>query len=301
LVILKFLPVTKLVLTATACLFLFTKIHSQEFSKDASIALFTGLMNYQGDLNPNSFTYRHSKFAVGLIVRKPLSRLFALRAGLVMGELKAGDHYNRDYLRMRNLSFFSSIKEAHAGLEITLTDIPVRKVTPYVYAGIAVFHFNPWAYDLSGNKTYLQPLGTEGQGLPQYPGQKPYKLTQLSLPFGGGARFAITESITLGLEISQRKSFTDYIDDVSTHYVDEETLLGARGAKAVEMAYRSNQVGGPSYPAHGEQRGTPTEMDWYYFFGTTLEVKFNRIGDIFKSQEAHVRSYQQRCPRNVRY
>lgn len=258
-------------------------------------------MNYQGDLNPNSFTYRHSKFAAGVLVRKPLSRLLALRGGIVFGSIKAGDHFNRDYLKLRNLSFFTSIKEAHAGLEITLTDLPVRKVTPYVYAGIALFHFNPYAYDMAGNKIYLQPLSTEGQGLSQYPKQKPYNLTQLSFPFGGGIRYAITDAITFGLEISQRKSFTDYIDDVSTHYVDEETLLNARGPKAVEMAYRSNQVGGPPYPAHGEQRGTPSEMDWYYFFGTTLEVKLNRLGDLFKSKEAHMRSYQQRCPRPVRY
>lgn len=286
-------------LTAIACILSFSPAHSQEFSKDASIVVFTGLMNYQGDLNPNSFTYRHSMFAAGLFARKPLTRLFALRAGFVMGEIKAGDHYNRDYLKKRNLSFFTSVQELHAGFEITLTDIPVRKLTPYIYAGIAVFHFNPWAYDLQGNKTYLKPLSTEGQGLPEYPKQKPYQLTQLSLPFGGGIRYAVTDAITLGLEISQRKSFTDYIDDVSTHYVDQQVLLNAKGSKAVEMAYRANQVGGPGYPSHGEQRGTPSEMDWYYFFGTTVEIKLNRIGDLFKSKEAHVRSYQTRCPKNV--
>jgi hypothetical protein len=277
------------------------KIHAQEFSKDPSIGIFTGLMNYQGDLNPNSFTYRHSKFSAGLLVRKPISRLLALRAGFIIGSIKAGDHYNRDYLRLRNLSFFTDIQEIHTGLEITLTEIPVKMITPYLYAGIALFHFNPWAYDIRGDKVYLKPLGTEGQGLSQYPQQKPYNLTQLSFPFGGGIRYAISESITAGIEFSQRKSFTDYIDDVSTHYIDEEALLSARGSRAVEMAYRSDEIGGSPYPAHGEQRGTPTEMDWYYFFGITLEVKLNRLGDMFKSKEAHIRSYQQRCPRNLNY
>lgn len=277
------------------------KIHAQEFSKDASIGLFTGLMNYQGDLNPNSFTYRHSKFSAGLLVRKPISKLFALRAGLIIGSIKAGDHFNREYLRLRNLSFFTGIQELHAGLELTLTDVPAKRITPYLYAGVALFHFNPWAYDINGNKVYLKPLSTEGQGLSEYPKQKPYSLTQLSLPFGAGIRYAISESITAGIEFSQRKSFTDYIDDVSTHYIDHEALLNARGPKAVEMAYRSDELGGPPYPAHGEQRGTPSEMDWYYFFGITLEVKFNRLGDMFKSQAAHMRSTQRRCPRNVNY
>jgi hypothetical protein len=288
--------VTKLaVLCGFAWFVSFTEIHSQEFSKDASIALFTGLMNYQGDLNPNSFTYKHSKFTTGLTVRKPLSRWFALRGGIAFGKIKAADRYNRDYLQKRNLSFTTFLKEAHLGLEGTLI---AGRSTLYLYSGIAVFHFNPWAFDIEGEKVFLKPLSTEGQGLPQYPDQKPYQLTQFSLPLGGGLRYALTESITIGIEISQRKTFTDYLDDVSTHYVDREVLLNARGPKAVEMAYRGNQASGsPVYPAHGEQRGTPSEMDWYYFFGTTLEVKLNRIRNLFQSRDAHVRSYQQKCPK----
>ena len=215
-----------------------------------------------------------------------------------MGKIEAADRWNRDYLKSRNLNFTTTIKEAYAGLEITLPGIANSRLTPYVYCGIAVFHFNPWAYDNNGKKTFLKPLSTEGQGLAQYPEQHPYNLTQLALPFGGGVKFAITDGTTIGVELSQRKSFTDYIDDVSSHFVDRDILLQEKGAKAVELAYRADELPGgrPMFPANGDQRGTPSEMDWYYFLGLTFETKLSSLGDIF-SLNGNKAVASQRCPR----
>jgi len=271
-------------------------VSAQDFDKSTSISLFTGLVNYQGDLNPSSFSFSHSNLATGLIFRKPLNRWFTVRAGVTMGKIEANDAWNRDYLKSRNLSFTTTIKEAYAGLEIAVLDISTKKFTPYIYGGIAVFHFNPWAADNSGTKTYLQPLSTEGQGLPQYPEQKKYNLTQIALPFGAGIKYAVSDGFSIGVEFSQRKSFTDYIDDVSSYYVDKDVLLAAKGPKAVEMAYRGGQspVGSPLYPAHGEQRGTASEMDWYYFTGITAEIKLNSLGGLFGGSKTVA---SQRCPR----
>jgi hypothetical protein len=291
---LKFIPVL-------LCINFCEPLYAQEQDKSVTIALFTGAINYQGDLNPNSFTFSHSNFAAGLVFRKPLNRWFTFRAGASIGKIEAADRWNRDYLKPRNLSFTTTIKEAYAGLEVTILDLSSKKFTPYIYGGLAVFHFNPWTLDNSGTKTYLKPLSTEGQGLTQYPKQRPYKLTQFALPFGIGGKYAITPSVSIGIEFSQRKSFTDYIDDVSTFFVDRNVLLLAKGPKAVELSYRSDELPGgqQSYPLHGEQRGTPSEMDWYYFFGTTLEIKLNSIGKIFKSFKGHNSVASQRCPRNV--
>jgi len=252
-------------------------------------------MNYQGDLNPNSFKFSHSNFTGGIIVRKPLNRWFTLRAGATLGKIKADDKWNRDYLQIRNLNFTSEIKEAYLGLEVAVLDISTKRFTPYLYGGIAVFHFNPWTHDNRGVKTYLKPLSTEGQGLPQYPSQRPYNLTQIALPFGGGLKFAVTDGFSAGIELSQRKTFTDYLDDVSSHYVDSDVLLQAKGAKAVELSFREDELpnGRPLFPAHGEQRGTPSEMDWYYFFGLTMEIKLNALGGLFKNNKPVA---SQRCP-----
>ena len=286
---------TKLVLITTLSLFTCASMQAQELDKSATISLFTGAMNYQGDLNPNSFKYSHSNFTGGLILRKPLNRWFTLRAGVTMGKIKADDKWNRDYLQVRNLNFTSDIKEAYLGLELTVLDISSKRFTPYLYGGIAVFHFNPWTYDNNSTKTYLKTLSTEGQGLPQYPTQKPYNLTQLALPFGGGLKFAVSDDFSVGIEFSQRKTFTDYLDDVSSHYVDRDALLQAKGAKAVELSFREDELpnGRPLFPGHGEQRGTPSEMDWYYFFGLTLEFKLNTLGGLFNNNRS---VSSQRCP-----
>jgi Domain of unknown function (DUF6089) len=198
---------------------------------------------------------------------------------------------------LRNLSFYTTLKEAYAALEVDLLNIEKTRFTPYFFGGIAVFHFNPWAYDNEGQKVYLKPLSTEGEGLKDFPTQKPYPLTQFALPIGAGLRYAISDNIQIGFELTQRKTFTDHLDDVSSFYVDYQTLLAAKGAKAVEMAYRG--ISGPnssaSYPAHGEQRGTATEMDWYYGAGFTLDVKLDALAHLF-SGNGH-KDYHQGCPR----
>lgn len=90
--------------------------------------------------------------------------------------------------------------------------------------GVGVFHFNPQGSltDAAGNKTwyYLHPLRLEGQGMPEYPASKPYKLTQMNIPFGGGLKFFMSDRINVSLEFLYRKTFTDYIDDVSQRYID---------------------------------------------------------------------------------
>ena len=289
--------------TLSAILGLFISSHTlaQEQDKSASISLFTGMINYQGDLNPNSFTFKNSNFTTGLSIRKPLNRWLSVRAGVNIGTIEAADSKNRDYLQPRNLSFYTSIKEAYAAFEITL--LSSYRITPYMFGGLAVFHFNPWTLDNAGVKTFLKPLSTEGQGLSQYPKQRPYALTQLALPFGGGFKFAVNDGLNIGIEFSQRKSFTDYIDDVSTHFVDRDVLLQAKGPKAVELAYRGDEVPGglQTYPVHGEQRGTPSEMDWYYFLGLTLEVKLGQITDLVSTLKGNSSVSNIRCPRNLGY
>ena len=286
------------ILPVVICLCIFNSLHAQQQDKFATFSLFTGAMNYQGDLKPNAFTTAHSCFTAGVSIRKPLNTFLSVRGGVNIGKIQAADEWNSDDLKSRNLSFTSTIKEVYIGLEVSAPGIMGGLITPYLYGGIGLFNFNPWSYDNSGNKTYLKPLSTEGQGLSSYPNQKPYKLTQLCLPFGGGFRVAISNSINIGIEFNQRKSFTDYIDDVSSSYVDRTVLLQEKGSKAVELAYRTDELPGgrPFFPSNGEKRGTASQKDWYYFFGFTSAFKLNTFSSIFK----HKKSIPtMRCPRKV--
>ena len=293
----------KSLLASFLCLcFLSINSFSQDQNKGTYLGLLIGKMNYQGDLNPNSFTISHSKGTTGLTVRQSLNRWVSLRGGFAIGQIDAADRYNRDYLKPRNLSVRTTIKELSFGLETSLLDLSSTRFTPYLYGSVSLYHFNPWAYDNSGNKVFLQPLSTEGQGLAQFPKQKSYKLTQIALGFGIGARYAISGNMNIGVEFSQRKTFTDYLDDVSSMYVDRNVLLQAKGSKAVEMAYRGDELpGGQPYPNHGEQRGTPSEMDWYYFFGLNIEIRFSAFANLFKNFNSGNSSalHNTRCPKNV--
>ena len=264
-----------------------------------SLSAYAGMINYQGDLNPNSFTFSQCNPAVGLIFRQPITSWLQARVGFFSGKVQAADRYNRDYLKARNLSFYSSIHELQAGFEISFLKNSGSRIIPYMYGSVGLFHFNPWTYDNSGVKTFLKPLSTEGQGLSQFPSQHPYRLTQFCIPFGGGFKFAITEDLQAGIEFSQRKTFTDYLDDVSSFFVEEDVLFQERGPKAVELAYRGDEIpGGAGYPVQGEQRGTPAEMDWYYLFGISIEMKLSSIGDLFSGLGAS-KDHSLRCPRNV--
>lgn len=285
------------------CLLLFlllppSRLAAQEGDRSAYIGVLGGISSYQGDLQPNSFSFAQSGKWVSLWLRKPVTAHFSLKAGVGYGNVKAADANNRDYLKVRNLSFQSAVKEAFLELEFSFFNSDNNRIQPFAHGGVAVFHFNPYTYDASGQKFYLQPLGTEGQGLASKPDTKLYKLYQPALTFGGGIRYAASRNVTLAINASQRKTFTDYLDDVSDDYADETELLQLRGPKAVELAYRGDELGnGSAYPKVGEQRGTPTEMDWYYFVGLSAEIKLSAVGKLFGNLRTNKNDwYNKRCP-----
>ncbi len=233
-----------------------------------SATFFAGTSNYQGDLQAKRFTFNQSHLALGLGLQYELTEKIYARAGLAIGTISANDRYNNRN-SIRNLNFTSRITELNAGIEYHLFSLYERSVTPYVFAGVAVFHYNPKAIDSAGNKVALRPLSTEGQGF--YPGRSNYALTQFAIPFGGGLKMALSDKIMIGVEVGLRKTFSDYLDDVSTNYVDQALLLTNRGPRAVDLAFRGDELKtGLSYPADGAQRGSPRYKDWYYFTGVHI-------------------------------
>lgn len=242
-----------------------------------NVNLYGGFSNYIGDLQSSRYTSSQSNGAFGAGLQYDLSGHFSLLSNLSYGRISAADGYSKQAdLRARNLNFESVITEWNVLLEYNLLDLRVHRWTPYVFGGVALFHFNPYAYDTLGRKVYLRPLSTEGEGLPQYPGRKQYALTQFSIPFGGGIKFRVSDRVVVAYEIGMRKTFTDYLDDVSTRYVDQNVLLAARGPEAVEMAYRGNELAdGKPYPAAGTIRGAAKNKDWYYMSGLRVTIALN--------------------------
>lgn len=227
-----------------------------------------GLANYQGDLQQRSFTFNQAKFAGSLGLKYDLTEHLVARTFLTLTSLQGNDARNSSTaLQERNLQFATRLWEWELSGQYNIFNLNDRWWTPYVFAGVSLFHFKPYANDAGGNKVFLQPLSTEGQGF--IAGRDPYKSTQIAIPFGIGAEYALNEDMKLGLELGYRRTFTDYLDDVSTTYVDEAQLLAARGSQAVAFAYR----GTGSYPVAGTVRGNAGNKDAFYFVQLTFTIR----------------------------
>ena len=236
-----------------------------------NVNLFLGTSNYSGDMQDKQFTFNQSHLAGGIGLSYEITNHFSVRAAFKLGKVSADDKYGRN--EARNLNFSSHLSEGSLDIQYLITPLGQHVFSPYVFAGIAVYHFDPYTFDSTGTKYYLKPLSTEGEGFVE--GRKNYSLTQFSIPFGVGVKMPLSDDINVGFEVGYRKLFTDYIDDVSTDFVDENVLLANRGTKAVELSYRGDELknGSQSYPAAGVQRGNPSSKDWYYFTGLTLSFR----------------------------
>ncbi len=258
-----------------------------------NLNLFLGTSNYSGDLQDNRFTFNQAHLAGGIGLSYEITNHFAIRADFKLGKVSADDKYGRN--KQRNLNFSSQVTEGSLGLQYLVTPLGEHVFTPYVFAGVAIYHFDPYTHDSTGAKYYLKPLSTEGEGF--IAGRNNYSLTQFAIPFGAGVKMPLSDNINVGFEIGYRKLFNDYLDDVSTTYVDPNLLLANRGAKAVELSYRGGELktGSTIYPT-GKQRGNPGYKDWYYFTGLTLSF---RLGNSLFGNGGGGGKNEWDCPKNV--
>lgn len=274
------------------------------------IGVFGGASYYTGDLNEDAAIGQMSP-AFGLVYRYLINDRWALRLHGMHGTLWGDDANNKESLQPRNLMFKSPVTEFGAIMELNfLPYVPGskgQKFTPYLFGGVSIFSFNPmalyegpWSRSTQGDPYEgwyeLQPLGTEGQGTTAYPDRKPYALTQVSLPFGLGFKWNVSPGFSLGLQWGLRKTFTDYIDDVSTTYVDPELLKAENTEIAMFLGNRSFEIPGTDeygnqYPVSDAkdmvdmQRGNSESNDWYSFLGITLS--FNIKGPRSESCPAY--------------
>ncbi|GAB4094309.1 hypothetical protein [Flaviaesturariibacter terrae] len=255
-----------------------------------------------------------TKMAKGIFVQyyaqEWLGVRLAANAGMLEGDdaLINGKGGFEEARKIRNLNFRSKLQEAYLAFEISPTVFMERydglfhKVRPYLVGGVGVFHFNPqgkyYAPDGTLKWIDLRPLRTEGQGMAEYPDRKPYKLTQLEIPLGFGLKYYLSDNVFIGMEVLHRKTFTDYIDDVSTNYIDAnlfaQYLTPEQAAMANQVHYRQDFIPGAAVtrPATvGEQRGNPKQND--SFFSTIIRMGW-RFNDILDSDRRALRA--SRCP-----
>lgn len=231
-----------------------------------------GLANYQGDLSVHSLSLSQAKLMGSIGAQYDVSEHLTARSYLTLASLKADDKKGTASMQQRNLNFQTKLFDWELTAQYNLFSLNDHWWTPYVFAGVGLYHYNPYTKDTGNQKIFLKPLGTEGEGFA--PGVGNYKLTGFSLPIGIGFNYALNEDMRIGLELGYRKTFTDYLDDVSNRYVDQATLLHARGQTAVDLAWRGDEVSAAPYPAGGTIRGNPNQKDGYYFIAVTYTVRY---------------------------
>lgn len=273
------MKIRQIIIITAAILFNSTFCVHQLVAQNSEIGACVGTTFYIGDLNPSKL-FAKSQFAGGLVYRYNISPRWAVKADFMFGKVVGSDMLTNKGFE-RNLSFWSPITEFSVVGELNFLKLynstGKNHFTPYLFAGLTIFSFNPKT-EYNGEVYELQSFGTEGQGLEGMP--KKYSLTHVAIPFGIGLRVNIGKYFCIGAEWGFRYTFTDYLDDVSGAYYDNELLREQRGDLIANLADRSPELTdketGLNLPFHqaGEQRGNSSTHDMYSFACVTFTVKF---------------------------
>jgi Domain of unknown function (DUF6089) len=249
-----------------------------------------GEMHYIGDMSVHKLGDRKEAHAAfGAFLRNTFLNGYASwRIGLMLGKISGND---KDFptsnsLYYRNLNFDSYVQDFHFLFDINLLGANPCKDkfwSPYITGGVSVFHFNPYS-TYYGQNVYLQPLGTEGQGIAQLGNRPKYSLFQPSFPVGVGVKIIAEDVFVVSFEIMYHITLTDYLDDVSGNYYDTSIIRKYNGKIAAYMSNRSNYK--IKYDANGVgniQRGNSSNKD--AFVTSTINVSYiieNRCGIAYR-------------------
>lgn len=247
--------------------------------QEGEIGFSLGAAHYFGDLNTRAKVNR-PKPVVGVFFRKQFGNYIGIRVGAHFTNVGYSDIYNthNEYQNRRNLSFNSNLFELALQGDFNFFKFvpgdPDHSFTPYVTFGVGIFSYDPYAF-ISGQKYFLRPLGTEGQGSAAYPDRKPYNTMAFSFPIGVGAKYALNDRMNIGVEIAHRFTTTDYLDDVSSTFVgaDKFPPLPDGNPSAAQLLQDRSYETGEIIGLEGRQRGYPKQKDQFIF--AELTFSFN--------------------------
>lgn len=209
----------------------FTLIVISTQAQKSEVGFGLGTFNYTGDLS-RTYDILNSRPAATLFYRSNVSRVVSLRAALTGGGIGASDKRPIDaFAETRNASFNLFLMEASTVMEYHFMnwrdDKHIMRFTPYLFGGLAIFGIS----------------GTENK-------RSEYSNVQGAIPFGLGMKYVLNPKWYVALEFGARKTFFDYLDNVSTG---------------------SNQL------VKNYQYGNPYDNDAYYFVGFSITRTFYEI------------------------
>lgn len=264
------------------------KANRLEYLVGAGASSFLGELGGQ-DAEGKPFIYdlepTQARYSLMVGARYFLREYHAVRAGLYYGRLRGSDattnYPNRKY---RNLNFRSPVIELSGSYDFfilqpkyvhfaggrTTKVFNGNRFGLYASIGAGFFFFNPKA-QYQNEWHALKPLSTEGQGLED--GPDPYRRVSIAFPMGGGINYLLNHNFKLGLDFGYRWTLTDYIDDASGFYYDNDEIVDEKGKLAGLLANPSvllDDVPNADWYVAGQPRGRAESNDTYLFLQVTL-------------------------------
>jgi len=221
------------------------------------LGVFGGGSYYLGEINQNHFS--PINFAFGSFLRYNFDQRLNFKFGVNFGTISGDDkNSNSSFNNDRNFAFNSNLIEISSTMELNFfpfsaLDYKAHFVSPYGYLGFAYAHHNPQA-SYNGIDISTADLETEGNS---------YSKHLLTIPMGVGVKFRFNR-LGLGLDWGIRKTFTDYLDDVSTFYQPTNSS-GNSSQQNISNTSKYEDVG-------NLKRGDQYSNDWYVFTGISLFV-----------------------------
>lgn len=200
------------------------------FSQSTEIGLGLGVMSYSGDLT-RTIDVSQLQPAIQGFHRTNINNTISFKAAITAGKLKGKDKTSLDVFSLnRNASFNIFVIEASGTFEYHFLHWRSSKSnlrwTPYFVAGVGLLN-------ISGHQSSFEE----------------YSNIQPVIPFGFGFKYILNPKWYIGLEGVARKTFFDYLDNVSQS----------------------------STTIKNYQNGNFTDNDMYYYVAFSLNYSFYKI------------------------
>ena len=210
----------------TLCVFLLNDAEAQR----SEIGFGLGTFNYTGELS-GFYNFKYSKPAATVFYRSNLSKVISFRTRITAGMIGASDDHSDALSSQRDASFDLFLFEVSGVAEYHFLNWREGKrfvrFSPYFFAGLGLF-------GISGNDD---------------PKPAEYSNIQGAIPFGAGIKYVYNPKWYFSLEFGARKTFFDYLDNVSAGDPDQKNY----------------------------QYGNPNTNDAYYFLGISITRTFYDI------------------------
>ncbi len=263
-----------------------------------------GISNYLGDIGGKEKTRRDfvadmkmakTRWNVGAFARYKVRPKISAKLAFDYLRIEGDDKLSSNPARnTRNLNFRNDILDlALTGEFFFFEDNDLGNTyrykngfRAYVFGGIGGFYHNPKG-NAGGGWQKLQPLQTEGVN---------YKRLGINIPMGLGFYFTFSKKHRIGYEVNLRKTFTDYLDDISGDYPTDPTVGDPTFTnRSYELyPYTKEQTGLFKSHQPGNKRGETGHKDSYMTMSLSYSYVIRGKSSFYRGKYGHFFNHRKR-------